>query len=85
MVPIIYLAVPCGIDLRRVLSILTCLKGHSVTLHSILPSASLVPAGTSKSTLRRHSIQAVTSVMAYVADAATLLRCLQQCVLDWRL
>jgi hypothetical protein len=29
----------------------------------------LVPAGTSKSTLRHHGIQAVTRVMAYVADA----------------
>jgi hypothetical protein len=32
----------------------------------------LVPAGTSKSTSRRHGIQAVTRVMAYVADAVTL-------------
>jgi hypothetical protein len=29
----------------------------------------LVPTGTSKSMLRRHGIQAVTRVMAYVADA----------------
>jgi hypothetical protein len=34
----------------------------------------LVPAGTSKSTLRRHGIQAVTRVMAYVADAVTLMQ-----------
>jgi hypothetical protein len=32
----------------------------------------LVPAGTSKSMLRRHGIQAVTRVIAYVADAVTL-------------
>jgi hypothetical protein len=32
----------------------------------------LVPAGTSKSTSRRHCIQAVAWVMAYVADAVTL-------------
>jgi hypothetical protein len=31
-----------------------------------------VPAGTSKSTLRRHGIQAVTRVMAYIANAVTL-------------
>jgi hypothetical protein len=31
--------------------------------------------------LRRHGIQAVTRVMVYVANAVTLWRCLQQCVL----
>jgi hypothetical protein len=31
--------------------------------------------------LRHHGIQTVTRVMAYVADAVTLWRCLQQCVL----
>jgi hypothetical protein len=31
-----------------------------------------VPAGISKSMLRRHGIQAVIRVMAYVADAVTL-------------
>jgi alkylhydroperoxidase/carboxymuconolactone decarboxylase family protein YurZ len=31
-----------------------------------------VPAGTSKSMLRRHGIQAVTRVMAYIANAVTL-------------
>jgi hypothetical protein len=40
--------------------------------HCIQSSRVFVPAGTSKSTSRRHSIQAVTSVMAYVADAVTL-------------
>jgi hypothetical protein len=40
--------------------------------HCIQSSRVLVPAGTSKSTLRRHGIQAVTRVMAYVADAVTL-------------
>jgi hypothetical protein len=39
------------------------------TLYSIRV---LVPAGTSKFTLRRHRIQAITRVMAYVADAVTL-------------
>jgi hypothetical protein len=32
-----------------------------------------VPAGTSKSTSRRHGIQAVTKFMAYVANAVTLV------------
>jgi hypothetical protein len=49
--------------------------------HCIQSSRVLVPAGTSKSTLHRHGIQAVTRVMAYVADAVTLWRCLQQRVL----
>jgi hypothetical protein len=40
--------------------------------HYIQSSRVLVPAGTSKSTLRRHGIQAVTRVMVYVADAVTL-------------
>jgi hypothetical protein len=42
--------------------------------HCIQSSRVLVPASTSKSTLRRHG-------MAYVTDAVTLWRCLQQCVL----
>jgi hypothetical protein len=37
--------------------------------HCIQSSRVLVSATTSKSTLRRHGIQAVTRVMAYVADA----------------
>jgi hypothetical protein len=49
--------------------------------HCIQSSRVVVPAGTSKSTLRRHGIQAVTRVMAYIANAVTLWRCLQQCVL----
>jgi hypothetical protein len=40
--------------------------------HFIQTSRVLVPAGTSKSTLRRHGIQAVTRVIAYVANAVTL-------------
>jgi hypothetical protein len=41
--------------------------------HCIQSSRVLVPAtGTSKSTSRRHCIQAVTRVMTYVADAVTL-------------
>jgi hypothetical protein len=41
--------------------------------HCIQSSRVLVPrAGTSKSTLRRHGIQVVTRVLAYVADAVTL-------------
>jgi hypothetical protein len=54
--------------------------------HCIQSSRVVVPAGTSKSTSRRHGIQVVTRVMAYVADAVTLWRCLQQCVfadLNW--
>jgi hypothetical protein len=39
--------------------------------HCIQSSRVLVPAGTRKSMLRRHGIQAVTMVMAYVADAVT--------------
>jgi hypothetical protein len=49
--------------------------------HCIQSSQVLVPAGTSKSTLRRHGIQAVTRVTACIANAVTLWRCLQQCVL----
>jgi hypothetical protein len=51
-----------------------CLKKSCLYLkpHCIQSSRVLVPAGTSKSTSRRHSIQAVTKVMAYVADAVTL-------------
>jgi hypothetical protein len=41
----------------------------------IQSSRVIVPAGTSKSTSRRHGIQAVTRVMAYVADAVTQWRC----------
>jgi hypothetical protein len=40
-----------------------------------------VPAGTSRSTSRCYGIPAVTRVMAYVANAVTLWRCRQQCVL----
>jgi hypothetical protein len=40
--------------------------------HCIQSSRVLVPAGTSKSTLHRHGIQAVTRVMAYVTNAVTL-------------
>jgi hypothetical protein len=40
--------------------------------HCIQSSRVLVPTGTSKSMLPRHGIQAVTKVMAYVADAVTL-------------
>jgi hypothetical protein len=41
--------------------------------HCIQSSQVLVPVGTSKSTSRRHGIQAGTRVMAYVAnDAVTL-------------
>jgi hypothetical protein len=54
----------------------TSLKPHCIQFRWVL-----VPAGTSKSTLCRHSIQVVTRVMAYVANAVTLWRCLQQCVL----
>jgi hypothetical protein len=44
---------------------------HLLKPHCIQSSRVLVPTGTSKSTLRRHGIQA----------AVTLWRCLQQCVL----
>jgi hypothetical protein len=44
----------------------------SLKPHCIQSSRVLVPAITSKSTLRRHGIQAVTRVMAYVANAVTL-------------
>jgi hypothetical protein len=47
--------------------------------HCIQSSWVLLPTGTSKSTSR--GIKAVTRVMAYVADAVTLWRGLQQCVL----
>jgi hypothetical protein len=40
--------------------------------HCIQSSRVLVPAGTSKSMLCHHGIQAVTRVMAYVAHAVTL-------------
>jgi hypothetical protein len=40
---------------------------HQLKPHCIQSSRMLVPAGTSKSTSRRHGIQAVTRVMAYVA------------------
>jgi hypothetical protein len=40
--------------------------------HCIQSSRVLVPAGTSKSMLHHHGIQAVTRVIAYVADAVTL-------------
>jgi hypothetical protein len=63
----------------RMSQLITLSAFHSLKPHCIQSSWVLVPAGTSKSTLRRHSIQAVT--MAYVADAVTLWHCLQQCVL----
>jgi hypothetical protein len=40
------------------------LKPHGIQFRWVL-----VPAGTSKSTLRRRGIQAVTRVMAYIANA----------------
>jgi hypothetical protein len=40
--------------------------------HCIQSSRVLVPAGTSKSMLHRHGIQAITRVMAYVTNAVTL-------------
>jgi hypothetical protein len=40
--------------------------------HCIQSNRVFAPAGTSKSTSRCHGIQAVTRVMAYVADAVTL-------------
>jgi hypothetical protein len=43
----------------------------SLKPHFIHSSRVLVPAGTSKSTLRRHDIQAITMVMAYIANAVT--------------
>jgi hypothetical protein len=49
--------------------------------HCIQSSRVLVLAGTSKSMLRRHVFQAITRVMAYVNNAVTLWRFLQQCVL----
>jgi hypothetical protein len=45
---------------------------HLIHLHCIQSSRVLVPAGTSKSMLPRYSIQAVTRVMAYIANAVTL-------------
>jgi hypothetical protein len=51
--------------------VLVCMKDN-LKPHCIQSSRVLVPAGTIKSTSRRHSIQAVTRVMAYVADAVTL-------------
>jgi hypothetical protein len=39
---------------------------------TIQSSRVLVPADTSKSTLRHHGIQTITRVMAYVADTVTL-------------
>jgi hypothetical protein len=56
-------------------------QNQSLKPHFIQSSRVLVPAGTSKLTLRRHGIQTVTRVMVYVADAVTLQRCLQQCIL----
>jgi hypothetical protein len=47
-------------------------KFKTLKPHCIQSSRVLVPAGTSKSTSRRHSIQAVTRVMAYVIDAVIL-------------
>jgi hypothetical protein len=53
--------------------------------HCIQSSRVLVPAGTSKSTLRHHGIQAVTSVMAYVADAVHGMRDGAPIVYHWGL
>jgi hypothetical protein len=58
--PIITGAVTQLLRLPRVTTL-----GIKATLYSIQPS-------TRKSTSRRHGIQAVTRVMAYVADAVTL-------------
>jgi hypothetical protein len=49
-----------------------CRMGQHLKPHCIESSRVLVPAGTSKSMLRRHGIQAVTRVMAYVTNAVTL-------------
>jgi hypothetical protein len=46
--------------------------GHHLKPHCIQSSRVLVPAGTSKSTSRRHGIQAVIRVMAHIADAVKL-------------
>jgi hypothetical protein len=46
--------------------------GWTLKPHCIQSSRVLVPAGTSKSTLRRHGIQAATWVMAYVAHEVML-------------
>jgi hypothetical protein len=55
------------VDLHRLRVSVIYLKPHCIQSSQVL-----VPAVTSKSTLRRHGIQAVTRVMAYVADAVTL-------------
>jgi hypothetical protein len=60
---------------RDVLSKAICdlSRGFKATLYAQSSRVLVVvPAGTSKSTSRRHGIQAVTRVMAYVADAVTL-------------
>jgi hypothetical protein len=57
-------------------------KCLNAILYSIQFSRVLVPAGTSNTMLRHHSIHRPSpGVMAYVANAVTLRRCLQQCVL----
>jgi hypothetical protein len=48
-----------------------CVLSGILKPHCIQSSRVLVPAGT-KSMSCRHGIQAVTRVMAYVADAVTL-------------
>jgi hypothetical protein len=67
-----------GIEGRYVrpwsLDLLFCRRGFGLVVSVVVPLMShcvqssrvLVPAGTSKSMLRRHGIQAVTRVMAYV-------------------
>jgi hypothetical protein len=45
---------------------------YTLKPHCIQSSRVLMPAGTSKSRLHRHSIQAVTGVMAYFVNALTL-------------
>jgi hypothetical protein len=56
-----------GINLGHLGADLSILKPHCIQSSRVL-----VPADTSKSMLRRHGIQAVTRVMAYVANAVTL-------------
>jgi hypothetical protein len=59
-------------------------RAYTLKPHCIQFSPVLVPSDTCRSTSRRHhlrpGIQAVTRVMAYVANAVTLWRWLQQCV-----
>jgi hypothetical protein len=59
-------------DIRLLLDRKLCQTATHLKPHCIQSSRVLVPAGTSKSMLRRHGIQAVTRVMAYIANAVTL-------------